>query len=75
MVVSLNRGTPNIDLIYYSPYYRDPQKGTPSFGKVPNRFGVSGIMNGFTSWLLVGNMRRCIDKCGLCRDYFPSKNK
>ena len=24
-----------MDLIYYSPYYKDPQKGTPNFGKVP----------------------------------------
>ena len=26
---------PNIDPIYYSPYYGDPQKGTPHFGKLP----------------------------------------
>ena len=26
-------GDPNIDPIYYSPYYWDPQNGTPNFGK------------------------------------------
>ena len=35
MVVSLNKGTPIKTPIYYSPYYRDPQKGTPNFGKLP----------------------------------------
>ena len=35
MVVSQNRGTPIWTLIYYNPYYGDPQKGTPNFGKLP----------------------------------------
>ena len=35
MVVSQNRGTPIWTPKYYNPYYRDPQKGTPNFGKLP----------------------------------------
>ena len=35
MVISLNRGTPIWTPKYYSPYYWDPQKGTPNFGKPP----------------------------------------
>ena len=31
----LKEGDPNIDpkIIYYNPYYGDPPKGTPNFGK------------------------------------------
>ena len=36
MVVSQNRGTPIQTLKYYSPHYRDPQKGTPNIGKPPS---------------------------------------
>ena len=35
MVVSLNRGTPIWTPKYYSPYYKESQKGTPNFGKLP----------------------------------------
>ena len=35
MAVSLNRGTPIWTPKYYSPYYWDPQKGTPNIGKPP----------------------------------------
>ena len=35
LVVSQNRGTPMQTPKYYNPYYRDPQKGTPNFGKPP----------------------------------------
>ena len=35
MVVSQNRGTPIQTQKYYSPYYWDPQTGTPNFGKPP----------------------------------------
>ena len=30
-----NRGAPLQTPKYYSPYYRDPQNGTPNFGKLP----------------------------------------
>ena len=33
-------GTPIYTPIYYSPYYWDPQKGTPYFGKNPISFGI-----------------------------------
>ena len=33
LVVSQNKGTPISTPIYYSPYYWDPQNGTPNFGK------------------------------------------
>ena len=33
LVVSQNKGTPIQTPKYYNPYYRDPQKGTPNFGK------------------------------------------
>ena len=35
MVVSQNKGTPTQTPKYYSPYYGDPPKGTPNFGKPP----------------------------------------
>ena len=35
MVVSQNKGTPKLTPKYYSPYYKDPQKGTPNFEKPP----------------------------------------
>ena len=38
VVVSPNNGTP----IYYGPYYGDPQKGTPNFGKPPGRTSGTG---------------------------------
>ena len=34
-----NRGTPIETLIYYSPSYGDPQKGTAKFGKPPYHLG------------------------------------
>ena len=37
LAVSQNKGTPIWTPIYYNPYYRDPQKGTPNFGKPPFR--------------------------------------
>ena len=43
MVVSQNKGTPIYTQIYYSPYYRDPQKGTPNLGKPSNRFWVDQV--------------------------------
>ena len=30
----LKQGDPNIDSKYFDPYYGDPQKGTPNFGKL-----------------------------------------
>ena len=33
MVVSQNKGDPNISNIHYSPCYRDPQAGILDFGK------------------------------------------
>ena len=38
MVVSQNKGTPK----YYSPYYGDPQRGTPNFGKLPYNGDLGG---------------------------------
>ena len=35
VVVSQNKGTPIYAPIYYSPYCRDPQNGTPNFEKPP----------------------------------------
>ena len=35
VVVSQNRRTPIQTLIYYNPYYRDPQNGAPNFWKLP----------------------------------------
>ena len=40
-------------LKYSSPYYRDPQNGTPKFGKPPYR--ISGKENG--SYYIVGVYR------------------
>ena len=40
MVVSLNRGPQYRP--YYNPYYGDPQKGTPNFGKPPYRDNGQG---------------------------------
>ena len=47
MVASLNKGTPMIyTLIYYNPYYGDPQKGTANLGKPPYRGGYYGDYSG-----------------------------
>ena len=35
MIISQNGGTQVQTPIYYSTYHRDPQKGTPNFGKSP----------------------------------------
>ena len=40
MLVSLNRGTPTQAPKYYNPYRRDPQKGTPNFGKLQYFIGT-----------------------------------
>ena len=38
VAVSQNEGNPNVDpKVLYSPYHRDPQKGTPNYGKPPCR--------------------------------------
>ena len=42
MVISQNRGTQIQTQIYYSPYYGDPKKGTPNFGKPPYRDTMDG---------------------------------
>ena len=36
MIVSLHKGTSIQTLIYYGPYYGDPEKGTLNFGKSSN---------------------------------------
>ena len=35
LVVSLNRGTPTKTPTYHNLHYRDPQKATPHFGRLP----------------------------------------
>ena len=43
VVISLKEGHPNIDLNFYcNPYYKDPQSGTPNFGKPPFQLCASG---------------------------------
>ena len=46
VVVSQNKGTQYRPPIYYNPYYRDPQKGTPNFGKPPCRCFTRTVTRG-----------------------------
>ena len=50
MVVSLNRGTPMWSPKYYSPYYMEPQKGTPNLGKLPHGRPIIVEVSFCASW-------------------------
>ena len=57
VVVSQNRGTPIKTPIYYSPYYGDPENGTPDFGKSLCRVAASSEES-FMVWDVVVAINR-----------------